>query len=227
MPGFTRTSAMILSCVALATASPILAKSYTASDANGALKEALNIASTKVIGQVGKPGGYWKDDLIRIALPGPLKKVSSILAFTDKAGLTGNLQQKLNEAAEQAAPKALPLLKNAIKSMSVTDAVGIVTGPDDAATQYLRNSMGASLKSQMRPVIANSLKGVDAFGAASALIAKYKLPIKGLSNDDLTDYVNDTATDGIFLYIAREEKNIRADPLKAGGSLIKKVFGAL
>ncbi len=208
-------------------AAPALAKSYSAAEASGALKEALDIASNRVIGQVGKPGGFWKDELIRIALPGPLKKVSRILELTDKAGLTGNLHQKLNEAAENAAPKALPLLKSAIKDMSVTDAVKIVTGPDDAATQYFRTAMGTPLKSQMRPVIADSLKGVDAFGAANKIITKYKVPLKGLSNEDLTDYVNEKAADGIFYYMAREEKNIRANPLKAGGSLIKKVFGAL
>ncbi len=224
---FTRLGAAGLLCLSLGMSAPLSAKSYSSTEASGALKEALDIASTKVVGQVGKPGGFWKDELIQIALPGPLKKISKVLAFTDKAGLTGNLHQKLNEAAENAAPKALPLLKSAIKNMSVKDAASIVTGPDDAATQYFRTQMGASLKTQMRPVIANSLKGVDAFGAASKVMAKYNLPIKGLSNDDLTDYVNDKASDGIFLYIAKEEKNIRADPLKAGGSLIRKVFGAL
>ncbi len=212
--------------VALMTA-PAFAKSYSSTEASGALKEALDIASNRVIGQVGKSGGFWKDELIRIALPGPLKKMSKILALTDKAGLTGNLHQKLNEAAENAAPKALPLLKSAIKDMSVTDAVKIVTGPEDAATQYFRAQMGTPLKTQMRPVIADSLKGVDAFGAANKIITKYKVPLKGLSNEDLTDYVNEKAADGIFYYMAKEEKNIRANPLKAGGSLIKKVFGAL
>jgi hypothetical protein len=213
--------------VALVATGGAQAKSYSSTEASSALKEALDIASTNVVGQVGKPGGFWKDEAIRIALPGPLKKMGKILKLTDKAGLTGNLHQKLNEAAENAAPKALPLFKSAIKDMSVTDAVKIVTGPDDAATQYFRQAMGTPLKTQMRPVIADSLKGVDAFGAANKIVSKYKLPIKGLSNDDLTNYVNDKAADGIFLYIAQEEKKIRANPLKTGSTILKKVFGAL
>jgi hypothetical protein len=221
---FWKTALVAIVCVSTSAAT---AKSYSSAEASSALKEALDIASTRVVGQVGKPGGFWKDELIRIALPGPLKKMNKILKLTDKAGLTGNLHQKLNEAAENAAPKALPLFKSAIKDMSVTDAVKIVTGPDDAATQYFRTQMGTPLKAQMRPVIADSLKGVDAFGAANKIITKYKVPIKGLSDDDLTTYVTDKASDGIFLYIAQEEKKIRANPVKAGSSLLKKVFGAL
>jgi hypothetical protein len=219
----------VSACAALVfvSTSAGLAKSYSSAEAGSALREALNIAATRVIGQVGKPGGFWKDDLIRIALPGQLKKVSRILKLTDKAGLTGNLHQKLNAAAENAAPKALPLFATAIRDMSVTDAVKIVTGPDDAATQYFRTQMGAPLKAQMRPVIADSLKGVDAFVAAYKIIAKYKVPLKGLSNEDLTNYVTDKASDGIFFYMAQEEKKIRANPVAAGSSILKKVFGVL
>jgi hypothetical protein len=213
-----------LICVSTCAAT---AKSYSSAEAGSALREALDIAATRVVGQVGKPGGFWKDDLIRIALPGQLKKISRILKLTDKAGLTGNLHQKLNQAAENAAPKALPLFKSAVRDMSLTDAVKIVTGPDDAATQYFRTQMGAPLKAQMRPVIADSLKDVDAFGAANKIITKYKVPLKGLSNEDLTSYVTDKASDGIFYYMAQEEKKIRADPVKAGSSILKKVFGAL
>lgn len=202
------------------------AKSFTNEEAGGALKEALDMASGTVVSQLGKAGGFWNDPLVRIGLPGPLKKLGGVLKFTDKAGLTNGLHQKLNEAAENAVPKALPLFKSAIKSMTVKDAIGIVGGAEDSATQYFKSTMGASLQTQMRPVISQSLQGVDAFSFANKITAKYKLPVKGLSDSDLTNYVSEKAADGVFYYMAQEEKKIRANPLKAGSALIKKVFGA-
>jgi Protein of unknown function (DUF4197) len=205
----------------------VLASPFSNAEAGGALKEALDMASGTVVSQLGKSGGFWNDPLVRIGLPGPLKKLGGIMKFTDKAGLTDGLHRKLNEAAENAVPKALPLFKNAIKSMSVKDAIGIVSGGEDSATQYFKTSMGESLQTQMRPVISQSLQGVDAFSFTNKVVEKYKLPIKGLSDSDLTNYVSQKAADGVFYYMAQEEKKIRANPLKAGSSLIKKVFGAL
>jgi Protein of unknown function (DUF4197) len=218
-------ASMALATVAAPTAS--FAKSFSNEEAGGALKEALDMASGTVVSQLGKSGGFWNDPLVRIGLPGPLKKLGGIMKFTDKAGLTDGLHRKLNEAAENAVPKALPLFKNAIKSMSVKDAIGIVSGGEDSATQYFKTSMGESLQTQMRPVISQSLQGVDAFSFTNKVVEKYKLPIKGLSDSDLTNYVSQKAADGVFYYMAQEEKKIRANPLKAGSSLIKKVFGAL
>jgi hypothetical protein len=218
-------ASMALATVGAPTTS--FAKSFSNEEAGGALKEALDMASGTVVSQLGKSGGFWNDPLVRIGLPGPLKKLGGIMKFTDKAGLTDGLHRKLNEAAENAVPKALPLFKNAIKSMSVKDAIGIVSGGEDSATQYFKTSMGESLQTQMRPVISQSLQGVDAFSFTNKVVEKYKLPIKGLSDSDLTNYVSQKAADGVFYYMAQEEKKIRANPLKAGSSLIKKVFGAL
>jgi hypothetical protein len=218
-------ASMALATLVTPTAS--FAKSFSNEEAGGALKEALDMASGTVVSQLGKSGGFWNDPLVRIGLPGPLKKLGGIMKLTDKAGLTDGLHRKLNEAAENAVPKALPLFKNAIKSMSVKDAIGIVSGGEDSATQYFKTSMGESLQTQMRPVISQSLQGVDAFSFTNKVVEKYKLPIKGLSDSDLTNYVSQKAADGVFYYMAQEEKKIRANPLKAGSSLIKKVFGAL
>jgi hypothetical protein len=39
--------------------------------------------------------------------------------------------------------------------------------------------------------------------------------------------VTQKALDGLFLMVAEEEKRIRKDPVSAGTSIIRKVFGAL
>jgi Protein of unknown function (DUF4197) len=205
-------------------ARPAWAKASSA-DAAAGIKEALGRATDSVIDRLGKDGGFWTDKVVQIALPGPLKKASKILKYTDKAGLTGGLQRSLNTAAEKATPLAKPLLKKAIGSMSLTDGLGIVTGGSTAATEYLRTSVGADIEKQMRPIVAGQLKGIKAYDQLNKLVGKAGLPIKGLSEDDLTDYVTGKTADGIFHYMGVEEAAIRANPAKTGSKLLKSVFG--
>jgi hypothetical protein len=41
----------------------------------------------------------------------------------------------------------------------------------------------------------------------------------------LQQYVTGKALDGLFLVVGEEEKKLRADPLKAGSELLRRVFG--
>ena len=44
---------------------------------------------------------------------------------------------------------------------------------------------------------------------------------------NLDEYVTQRALEGLFLMVAEEEKKIRKDPVAAGSSIIRKVFGSL
>jgi hypothetical protein len=208
---------------------PAAPKSATSSavsstDANAGLKLALSKASDAVVGQLGVPGGFSNDPLVRIGLPGPLAKLGGVLQILDTVGVTKGLSAKLNSAAEGAVSKATPLLKNAIQKMSVTDAIGIVTGGQTSATDYFKRTMSAQLQTEMLPVVSKSLKGVDAFSALNSVIAKNKLPIGQFGDKDLTSYVTQKASDGVFYYLGEKEKEIRANPLGFGSDLIARVF---
>ncbi len=208
----------------VATVAP--AKSAVSStDANSGLKLALSKASDAVVSQLGAPGGFANDPKVRIGLPGPLAKLGGVLQVLDSVGVTKNLSSKLNSAAEGAVSKATPLLKNAIQKMTVTDALGIVTGGQTSATDYFKRTMGAQLQTEMLPVVSKSLKGVDAFSALNSVVAKSQVPIGPFGDKDLTKYVTQKASDGVFYYIGEKEKEIRANPLGFGSSLIAKVFG--
>jgi hypothetical protein len=215
---------LLSSLVFLGVAQAAWAKTSSKEAASG-IKEALGRATDSVIDRLGKDGGFWTDKIVQVALPGPLKKATKILKLTDKAGITKGLHRSLNTAAEKATPLAKPLLKKAINDMTLTDALGIVTGGQTAATDYLRRSVGPDIEKQMRPLVADQLKGVDAYGQLNKLIDKTGLPIKGLSQDDLTDHVTKKTADGIFHYMGVEEANIRANPAKTGSKLLKSVFG--
>ena len=103
--------------------------SLSQGDIGAGLKDALKVASQRVVGRVGKTDGYWSDSSIRIPLPGPLSNIEGPLKSAGAGGMLDDLHQKMNHAAEQAAPKALNIFTDAASKMSITDARGILQGP--------------------------------------------------------------------------------------------------
>ena len=208
---------------AAATARP--ATKVTSTEASSGLKLALSKAADVVVGQLGAPGGFANDPMVKIGLPGKLAKYDQVLSLLDSAGVTDNLSGKLNAAAEGAVGKTLPLLKTAISKMTVTDAIGLVTGGPTSATDYFKRTMGQSLQAEMRPVVAQSLGGVNAFKAMDAYAARNPAIAGQFGASDLTGYVTQKASDGVFYYLAEQEKQIRANPVATGSALLSKVFG--
>ena len=198
------------------------------SEIGAGLKDALKVASQRVVGRVGKTNGYYGDPAIRIPLPGPLAQIEGPLKAIGASGMLDDLQLKMNRAAEQAAPKALDIFIDAASKMSITDARAILTGPQDAATQYFKRTTSASLTRSFRPIVDKSLSSVGAVKAFDAVQAKVRsLPFAGqqLSGFSLTDFTVGKALDGLFHYLAVEEAAIRSNPAARTTALLKKVFG--
>lgn len=197
----------------------------TDSEASSGLKLALGKAAEKVVAQLGRPGGFADDPRVRIGLPGPLGRLNGLFQTLDRAGVGGGLSAKLNAAAEGAVGKTLPLLKTAITRMTVTDALGIVTGGDTSATDYFRRTMGPDLQTAMTPVVSKSLSGVKAFQALDNFTAKNSMIAGQFGAKDLTGYVTQKASDGVFLYLGEQEREIRRNPLGTGSKLLGRIFG--
>jgi len=195
------------------------------------LKEALNIGSTNVVSQLGVLNGFNNDPNIRIPLPEKLQKVDSALSAIGMNSLTSDLETRLNRAAEAATPKAKALFLSAIQNMTIEDAKGILSGPNDAATQYLRRAMGPQLTKDIQPIIQSTLSQAGAIQAYDRVIGRYEqLPfvssLTGASKSQLNDYVTDKALDGVFYYVAKEEAAIRENPAKRTTEILQKVFSA-
>lgn len=190
------------------------------------LKEALTKGSTAVVSQLGQAKGFSGDPAIHIPLPASLQKARD---FASKVGLEGSfdeLELKLNQAAEQATPKAKDLFVNAIQSMSVEDAKGILQGGDDSATEYFRQKTGENLQSEMTPIVDSALADVGAVSTFNSLLSRYNsIPLAPKIDTDLTSYVVEEGSDGIFYYLAQEEKAIRENPVKRTTEILQRVFG--
>lgn len=194
----------------------------------GGLRDALRVASQRVVGRLGKTDGFNGDPAIRIPLPGPVETVAGPLKSIGASGIIDDLQLKMNRAAEQAAPKALSIFTDAVSKMSIDDARGILQGPNDAATQYFRRKASDDLTASFTPIVDRSLSGTGAVQAFHSVQSKASgLPFVGgnLSSFNLTNFTVGKALEGLFHYLAVEEEAIRTNPVARSTDLLKKVFG--
>jgi hypothetical protein len=192
------------------------------------LKDALKVASQRVIGRVGKADGYNGDPAIRIPLPEGLQRVEQPLRAIGASGIVDDLRLKMNRAAEQAAPKALNIFVDAATQMTFDDARMILTGPQDSATQYFKRTTSQALTASFRPIVDSALSAVGAVIAFNAVQTRARgIPFIGQSIADfsLTDFTVGKGLDGLFHYLAVEEAAIRTNPVARTTNLLRQVFG--
>lgn len=189
------------------------------------LKDALRVGTQKAVATVGRPGGFLNDSKVHIPLPGPLAQVKSGLGMVGASGLADDLEQRINKAAEAAAPQAAGIFGDAVGRMSIQDARGVLTGPPDSATQYFKRTTSDQLTQAMKPIVDKSLANVGALQSYSALTDKAKtLPFASGINLDLSSYVVGKTLDGIFFYLAKQEQDIRANPAARTTDALRTVF---
>lgn len=201
--------------------------SLTNSDIASGLKEALRVGISKGADQASATDGYFKNPLLRIAFPPEAQKVASRLRQIGLGAQVDKFELSLNRAAEDAAKVAKPVFIKAITSMSIGDAVGILRGQNDAATQYLRRTSGQQLITEFTPIIDSTMKKNNATRYYADLVNTYnKIPLVQKVNPNLTEYATGKAVDGLFLLVAQEEQKIRENPAARVSDLLKRVFGS-
>lgn len=197
-------------------------------DAVAGLKEALTRGSQAAIQQLGKENGFFGNERLRIPLPDSLQRAEGMMRRLGMGRQADELILRMNRAAEAAVPEARALLVGAVKQMSVQDAKGILTGGDDAATQYFKRTTSEPLAQKFLPIIRKATEKVqlaERYNAFAETGARFGL-VRG-EDAQLENYITRKTLDGLYTVIAEEEKKIRADPVGSASSLIRKVFGSL
>ncbi len=195
-------------------------------DAADGIKEALVNGTGESVKLVSVVDGYWGNPEIKIPFPSEAKEMETRLRNIGMGKKVDEFNVSMNRAAEKAANEAKPIFVDAIKGMTVKDAINIVKGENNAATMYLKNTTSPDLNSRFQPIIKTSLDNVNATKYWSDLITAYnKIPLVKKMNPNLTEYVTGKAIDGLFVMIAKEELKIRKDPMARTSDLLKKVFG--
>ena len=202
------------------------AKPLTAAEVAEGLKEALVAGISKGADITSQLDGYYKNPEIKIPFPPDVKKVEDRLRQLGLGNKVDEFVMTLNRGAEDAAKEAKPIFINAIRQMTIDDAFGILRGQPDAATQFLKRTTSAQLKERFKPVIQNSLNKVSATKYYGDLVNTYnKIPLVEKVNPNLDDYATDLAIQGLFTMVAKEEKNIRENPVARTTDLLRRVFG--
>ncbi|MFM8470240.1 MAG: DUF4197 domain-containing protein [Limisphaerales bacterium] len=206
-----------------------------------ALKEALAKGAERAVQQLGTNGGFLTNLNVKIPLPASLQKVEQTLRTLKQSALADEFVTTMNRAAEQAVPAAAAVFGDAIRQMTVADAKAILTGPNDAATQYFRRTSTNALHAQFLPIVKRATDAAGVTSAYKAMLAK-AVPAAGLAQTfggafgknlgldaatlDVDAYVTGKAMDGLFKVVAEEERRIRENPAARTTDLLKQVFGA-
>lgn len=190
------------------------------------LREALSVGTKKAVKKVSKRNGYYSSPKIHIPLPKKMKKVAKVLG---KVGMKKDMDKfvlSMNRAAEHAAPVALDLFIEAIKNMTIKDAVKIIKGDDTAATEYFRSSTSHRLYILFKPEVSASMNKVGVTRQYKRLMKKYSdVPFVDSVSVDLDDYVTNMALSGLFYMVGQQEKKIRKEPAARVTKLLREVFG--
>jgi len=200
----------------------------TESDAALGVRAALERGAVAAVGLLGRNGGFLDNPKVRIELPGYLNEAAKVLKFTGQQRRVDELVTAMNRAAEAAVPEAKALLVNAVKSMSVEDGRQILTGGDNAATQFFADKTRAPLAVKFLPIVTRATEKVSLAGKYNKVAGQ--AASLGLVNKDeanIQSYITGKALDGLYLMIGEEERKIRADPIGTGSAILKKVFGSL
>ncbi|MCX7745136.1 MAG: DUF4197 domain-containing protein [Flavobacteriales bacterium] len=223
---------LILPIFAITFYSCDLLGSLTNSDVVAGLKEALKVSTDTSVANLNRTDGYFANAAVKILLPPEAAAVESTLRAIPGIGnaVVDDVILKINRAAEQAAAEAKPIFINAITNITFNDAMNILNGPDDAATQYLKAQTYSQLVTAFTPPIENALTSVGAQQAWNAMITYYNTynDILGLQDipDNLAQYTTQKGLDGLFHIVAIEEGKIRNDVNHRVNELLQRVFGA-
>jgi hypothetical protein len=194
-------------------------------DAAAGIRAALQRATGAAVAALGRSDGFLGDARVRIGLPPALERAGEVMRKLGQGKRIDELVTGMNRAAEQAVPLARPLFENAVRRMSVEDALGLVRGGDSAATEFFQRKTRDGLTTSFSPEVQRVTERLALARRHDELVERAaKLGLAEGSPKRVHEHVTTKALDGLFLVLAEEEKKIRANPVAAGSELLRRVF---
>ncbi len=217
------------SCEVLSQLPGATGNGVTENEAGQGIKEALGQGLLRAVFNLNKTDGFFGSAFYKLLLPPEVQKVENKMRLLGLGKIADKAILQINRGAEDAVGFAKPIFINAIKEMTIADAINIIRGPKDGATNYFRIKTNAALVQAFTPVVKNSLDKVEATKYYGDLVNTYNgFPTTRTKvNPDLTAYVVEKTTAALFDQIAKEELEIRENPIKRTTEILKKVFGAI
>lgn len=193
----------------------------TEQDAVSAIRQMLQIGTRDARFQ----GAFSKEMMMSTVFPESMRKVLNTL---NQLGLTPEVDRfttTLSVAAENTAEKSVPIFVNGISSMSIPDAIRVVKTGGTAATDYLRASIGDSLRRSLTPVMQNALNEYKLNEQWAKITAPVQSLLGSRVNLDLANLMAGMVSEAMFRKIAEKELEVRNNASARTTPLLQKVFG--
>jgi hypothetical protein len=198
----------------------------TQADIASGLKEALTIGAQTSSNKLSVADGFFGSSIHKIWMPEEAQKVEKALRAVGLGSTVDKAVLAMNRAAEDAAKSASNIFVDAIRQMTIQDAVRILRGGDTAATAYFRQATTQTLFNTFRPVINNALSKTNATAYWNEVFSLYNKISARPVTTDLSAYVTQKTIDALFYEIKNEEIKIRTDPAARVTEILRKVFGS-
>ncbi len=208
--------------------------SLTERDAAGGIREALAQGVDRAVRQLGKEDGFFRDQAVKILVPEKLRRIADLARQLGAGKKVDAFELSMNRAAEKAVPLAAGILADAVRQMTLQDAIGLVRGGETSATDFFRRTSEQKLYDAFLPIVAKQTASVGVTqkykdftkkaggnALAGALLGGDG---KGMNGADLDDYVTRRTIDGLFHVIAEQERQIRRNPASRTTELLRRVF---
>src|SRR5215212_12274192 len=110
----------------------------TEAEAAQGIREALDQGVGRGISLLNKEDGFFGSQAYKLLLPPDAVRIENTLRQLGMGSMVDRAILQINRAAEDAVGYARPIFLDAIKGITITDAINIIRGSRDAATQYFR-----------------------------------------------------------------------------------------
>lgn len=217
------TLAVILLCIGC-TNSGSIGKRLTTTDYINGIKEALSIGARFGGQSLGK-GTFNKETLLSIILPKDLQRVTSILSTLGLSSEVDKFSNTLNKAAEETVEKSVPIFLDGIGKINIKNAAKIVANGGTSATDYLRSSIGDSLRNTIAPVMNTALNNYGVNAQFKKILQPVQMLLGDKLNLDLGNLMAGFIANSMFNKIEEKEKEIRLNAAARTSTLLQRVFG--
>ena len=128
-------------------------KNISIEDVSIGIRAALKQGSVRAVDLAHKKNEFTNNKHIRITFPSEASVMKNILLKVGMKNEIIKMEKKMNVAAEMASGKAIDILLKSINQLSISQAVEILNGDDNAATNYMKSNCEKSLFLEFKPII--------------------------------------------------------------------------
>ncbi|HET9823955.1 MAG TPA: DUF4197 domain-containing protein [Chitinophagaceae bacterium] len=196
----------------------------TEQEAIDGIKELLSIGSRYGGDALGKSGAFSKESLMSAIFPPELQKLASTLQTLGLSKEVDRFTTTMGKAAEESATKSVPIFVSAISKMSIRDAFAVLKNGQTGATDYLRATVGDTLRRSITPTMNTALDEYKLASQWNKLVAPAQLILGQKVNLDLGNLMAGLVANAMFNKIQEKEIEIRTRAEARTTPLLQKVF---